>query len=716
MKQNKLRDYQAYLWLLLFAILAYWPMSFMMFSAKNDAIHYFLAMRYNTSEMVQHGIFPAWSPYINFGYPVHGDIQSGVWNPFVFLMSAVRHYDIYWLHTEIILINVLAGAGMFRLLRFLQLEQKTALVIAVAYMLNGYMTDAGQFLNWLYAGALLPFVVMFALKAFQTFRLRDAFGLGASFSLMLLCGYPADTILAGYLLLAWFIYSLLVYANRNGFTQSLKKHSGVGAFTLLCFLLISLPALISFLEFFPEVKRGAGVSLDLAQSNSLAPANLISVLYPWVTLKGDVFSGTDPLIRNCFMGLVTLSFFILFFLQRRKLEPWQKFFGWAALFFFIFSLGRHTPLRYLAYQFIPLMDSFRHPANAKLFFMFIAQVFAAVALNRYLSGETKDRGRLLAISYVLLSLSAIAFIIALVKSQALSMIGNIFQKGFSNFSDTIKMARDSLGSMDLLFMNSFFAVVILFATWLVVKKNLFRKYVLLLVFAEMFIAAQLMIPLTYVRNYKPAEVQRLLDEQPGGYPTPALNATVGQNSRDGMSTFEQIGCLNVYNKKIGRVDYIISPSNLANQEDLWNDDTLRNQILNYSFAFMADTLYAKKTGDKKIINETGPPAPGSSVNSDSVFISKFSPLNMSFRAKSERGGYFVVMQNNYRRWNALVDGKPAEIRTTDRAFIGIPLTPGEHVIELNYRHRDLVILAFISLLFAVAGTIYYYRTGKKRST
>ena len=47
------RKYQDYLFIIILALLAYWPVSFMLFSVKNDAINYFLAMRYNTSEAIQ---------------------------------------------------------------------------------------------------------------------------------------------------------------------------------------------------------------------------------------------------------------------------------------------------------------------------------------------------------------------------------------------------------------------------------------------------------------------------------------------------------------------------------------------------------------------------------------------------------------------------------------------------------------------------------------
>lgn len=707
MKERNLRDYQAYLLLILFAVLAYWPMSFMMFSAKNDAIHFFLAMRYNTSEMVQNGIFPAWSPYINLGYPVHGDIQSGVWNPFVFLMSAIRQYDIYWLHTEIILINVLAGIGMYRLLRFLELNKKTALVIGTAYMLNGYMTDAGQFLNWLYAGALLPFVVLFAFKAFRSFTFRDGFGLGASFSLLLLCGYPADTILAAYLLLAWFIFSLVRHRSKEGLPVSLKKHLRVGAIAFFSFLIICLPALISFLEFFPEVKRGAGVTLELAQSNSLAPANLVSLVFPWMTLKGQAFAGTDPLIRNCFIGLITLIFFILFFIQKRKWEPWQKFLAWCALFFFIFSLGKHTPLREWAYDIIPLMDSFRHPANAKLFYLFVAQVFAGLAIHRYLNDDGEDEKKIKAINYVMLSISALALLLALVKSQALKLIGEIIRSGGMDLSDKLKSDRDGLGTMDLLFLNALFALFILITAYILVKRRSLKKYLVPLVFVEMFIAAQLMLPLTYVRNFKPSQVQQLLDAQPRGYPIPDLSATIEENSSDGMSTFEQIGCLNVYNKKIGRVDYIITPSNLASQEDFWDKTAVRQPALKNPVLFLTDSI---NSGDNTwMVNATD-----TSTDKGTIVIHSFHPQEIRIITSSSKPRHLILMENYYHRWKASVDKSPVPVKKVNGTFMAVELAAGKNQVVLSYRTNDLEWMAVFSLIFFIVGVFFYFFKRKNK--
>src|SRR4051812_12743581 len=89
----KIENARYYLLICFIACVAYWPLTFHIFSLKNDALTYFLPYRYHVSEAVHHGYFPFWSPYIYTGLPLHADIQSGAWNPVVLLLSLVKQYD-----------------------------------------------------------------------------------------------------------------------------------------------------------------------------------------------------------------------------------------------------------------------------------------------------------------------------------------------------------------------------------------------------------------------------------------------------------------------------------------------------------------------------------------------------------------------------------------------------------------------------------------------
>ncbi|MBK8952148.1 MAG: hypothetical protein IPM85_07525 [Chitinophagaceae bacterium] len=101
------------------------------------------------------------------GYPVHGDVQSGVWNPIVILMSLIRKYDIYWLQIETIIAIIIAGISMYHLLTYLKINRKVVLLVSAAYMLNGFIADSGQFINWICALHFLPFCISIGITMFQ---------------------------------------------------------------------------------------------------------------------------------------------------------------------------------------------------------------------------------------------------------------------------------------------------------------------------------------------------------------------------------------------------------------------------------------------------------------------------------------------------------------------------------------------------------------------
>ena len=724
MKGPSFHTYKEFLFLFLFAILAYWPVSFMAFSAKGDAINYFLAMRYNTSEALQHGYFPYWTPYINMGYPIHGDIQSGVWNPLVFLMSLLRQYDVYWLHTEMILIIFIAGAGMFKLLRYFRFEKKTCLLIACAYMLNGYITDGGQFLNWLYAAAFLPWVFLYLLKCFTSFRVKDAFKLGIAHSLMFLCAYPADTILLSYIIVAFVIISFIREIRRDSWAVSLRKHLTVSFIASITIILTCLPAILSFMDFIPQINRGNGVPIEDAMVNSLAPANLVSVLMPWPTMRGAAFAATDPLIRNCYMGILALIFLIYYFLRRQKKDGVQKFLVGMFVVFLLFSFGPLGGLRYLSYYVLPLMDSFRHPANAKLFFLFAAQVLAAFAINQYILQDSFKKSHLKKITLGLLIIAGLAFIFSLFGNHIVPAISSLARGGGSSFGDLLKTIRDQLSFHDLLFLNSLFVLIILAISYWLIKKEKLQRYFLPLMCLELFITAQLMLPLTYVRKSSVTEVQSILDRQPKGYPLPDMHASLSTLAKDGELYFEKIGCLNPYNKKPSRTEYIITPSNLATQDAFWENVPLREKLMSYPLAYFADTIFhindtlsflTADTSMKAAITEGRFQPPVSRPDSASIVVTRFHPNGFDFEVYTGQPAFFVLMQNYYGYWRVTVNDQEGYLGKTNLSFMGVAVPAGKSTIRFTYKKTWLNNSAIFSVIFVLGGIIFFSINNKKRT-
>ena len=121
------KDSLAILFLFLLCALAYWPLAFHVLSLKNDALNYFLPVRFQVSEAIYNHQYPFWSPYFNLGYPLHGDMQSGVWNPFVQFLSLFGPYTLYKLQIETLLYIFLSGTGMYFLVRQLGVRWYPAL-------------------------------------------------------------------------------------------------------------------------------------------------------------------------------------------------------------------------------------------------------------------------------------------------------------------------------------------------------------------------------------------------------------------------------------------------------------------------------------------------------------------------------------------------------------------------------------------------------------
>ena len=245
-QENRIH-FRHYFLLLIICLLAYWPLTFGVFSVKNDAIHYFLPYRFHISEALHNGEGPFWSPYIYMGYPVQGDMQSGAWNPFVWLFSLFGRYNLTIFHFENLLYIFLGGVGMYKLTNRFCDHGKTALLTGVAYMLSGFMLS-GQLINWLASAAFIPFVIHYFLLLLQTGRLNAAVKGGISLYLLLTAGYPSFFIMTGYLLLILFAVSLwgnLLLLFYLGYPLLTRLLRGGPAGSLALFALLLLALLLS---------------------------------------------------------------------------------------------------------------------------------------------------------------------------------------------------------------------------------------------------------------------------------------------------------------------------------------------------------------------------------------------------------------------------------------------------------------------------------------
>ncbi|MDZ4794281.1 MAG: hypothetical protein SGI83_08405, partial [Bacteroidota bacterium] len=459
-------DYKNYLLLLVIALLAYWPISFGVFSVKNDAIHYFLPYRFQISETLRQGEWPFWNPYIYLGYPVQGDMQSGAWNPVVWIFSLIGRYDITLFHYENLLYIFLGGVGMYKLTNRLADHSHTALLIAASYMLSGFMLS-GQLINWLAAAAFIPFVLHYYLQTLRTAALSNAVKTGIALYFLFTAGYPSFMILMGYLLLILFLLTVLRRVRKSALkNSSWKRFTIQHLLIVLVFTGLALPAIVSFIDLLPYYQRGNGTSYTDAIINSFEWKHLLSFLFPSSIKANDIVTSTDVTCRNVYIGLFALIILAAFPppLTRRNI-----LLICLALFALLFSLGNATPIRKICYETMPLMNTFRHPSQTRLFFILAILLLAAPGLKKVLSGQLTavDTNKLKKITWATTALLMVAFIIALTQS---GIVGQLSGFRLSTLRTTAKNIFDSISTWDAIVLSCGLQVIFLVAFLFWLKK------------------------------------------------------------------------------------------------------------------------------------------------------------------------------------------------------------------------------------------------------
>ncbi|GIW07398.1 MAG: hypothetical protein KatS3mg060_2203 [Dehalococcoidia bacterium] len=104
-------------------------------------------------------------------------------------------------------------------------------------------------------------------------------------------------------------------------------------------------------------------------------------------------------------------------------------------------------------------------------------------------------------------------------------------------------------------------------------------------------------------------------------------------------------------------------------------------------------------GDDTIILTGRPPVPppeGPPAEARSLQILERRPGWYRIETASPQPGFLRVLESDYPGWTARVDGRPAPVVTADGVFLGVPLSAGQHRVELEYRPTSLFVGAGIS--------------------
>ena len=662
-----------YLTLFLVTLIAFWPISLNVFSLKNDALIYFLPYRYHISESIQNGMFPWWSPYIYTGLPIHGDIQSGVWNPVVMLISLFTSYNMTVLQWEMVFYLLIATVGVYKLVKEFNFKDITAQISAIMYVCCGFMTDSGSIVPWIISAAYLPFAFLYFFRLLNQPNLKTAIKLSIALSLLLTAGYPSFFIFSSYIMLAGFIVWLIINFKQQSKVKILLVYSfsAVVVVTIIC-----APALISWWEFLGYYDRGTGTDLNKALSNSFPPFSSISYLLPSTVSKDHKWLNTDLTARNASVGIFSIIFFVLSFLG--KYTRTQKFILFVIVFSFLFSLGGATPLREWCYRFLPFMNSFRHPASIRIFTSLGIILIAASILNQILTNSAFVYKRLLT-----LTITAIFILIGMVVYYFPKI--NLFHFRITGIN---KNLLDRLNFADLAVFQGLIQLLFLFGFLLLLRKQR-NKLLSLLIIINSVIFCWMALPFTFISQVKTRAINQDIATVPHGFPLPNLKTTVKTGFFSPPAIFDYRLLLN---KNISIQDHIITPTINTSYIDFLNDTELRQALHEYPLVYSSDSSMSSQV------------SPASAF----IRILGFSNNHISLKTSSPGNTTLNLFQQYHHGWEARIDKIVIPIFKSNIAFMGIHLPAGSHDVTFIFKPAQLIKIAMYLSAFIMLLILAYF--------
>ncbi|HUM98475.1 MAG TPA: YfhO family protein [Chitinophagaceae bacterium] len=705
--------------LLIICLLAYWPITFGIFSSKGDSLQYFLPTRYAISTAIQSGEFPFWSPWFYLGHPIYGDMQSGSWNPLVLFLSLFGKYNITTFHIEYLIYIFWGGIGMYRLAIYISKGQSAGLLIAASYILGGVMLS-GQVITWAASAAIIPHIFLSYLTTKRTGNFKPAIVTGIHLWLLLVCGYPSLFIFTCYILIGLFLISIWdqIRHSKEKKNVPIQKYLLSHFLILVTFLLLSLPTIISFIDFLPYYSRGNGVTFFESLANTFEPQHFLSFFFPSEIGAPLHYSETDMTSRNIYLGIYVLP---ILFAYKPTLHRRNLLLSILFVFSFLFSMGSFTPVRRIAYELFPLMNTFRHPAIIKTFGMLALLLLIVPGIDS-LENDLKNRNQITQFKkfklYSLI-LSGFFLISAIWSFSKTNLLKNIFLN-FQDGKDAIKNVIDKYTFMDAVFFNSLFQLILLtvFLYWIYSKKlntTTFKTIWIL----NLFIFAQLTLPITFVSSYSASQINSFIKKNGEKYSEKEQSLTLQENSADIENIYDRgefpLGSPNFYKKTVAISHVLYNPASFTSLDSFINNKTLYKFISSYPLIYFSDTVIKKKDTsttlfkNKKriIISDELQELPQPKLATAKLI--KLTSNSIVIETESDKDSYLSLTQNYYPYWIATIDGKENTIYKTNFTFMSTLVPAGKHLVKFNFFPINTIICIWISIgyIIILLGLIVY---------
>ena len=638
-------------------IVAYLPLSTFIFSLKNDAFTGYFPSKFYISEAVNNKSMPWWNPFINFGLPQYGDMNSGFWSPITWFVALLFKYNAYSFTIELLFYIFLSGIGMYQLCRSYRFTKTVSYIAGISYLCSGFMVAHLQHFNWISAAAFLPWCIWAYNQLINKFSLKNNVICAFIFYLFLSSAHPGMIIGFIYYFVAYAVF--FYFQKRNEDPESFRPKSFLrkNAWMLGLLLILSFGMIVGYADIIPFMTRGKKIESLSLIINPFSFQSIISFLFPLATVKGDAFFSTDISMRNAYFGLTLLLFFITGIRQNKS--NYQKFFLYTGLFFLILSLG--GVFKYVTCTILPLVGYVRLSGTFLIFTLFSFILFAAFALNNYII-EKKNfsdeyRKTFYALQLVMYTSLAAGIIgIAITQNSFIFHFSSILSA--PGLSGKLKMLVDHFSIFDALLIQAFIQL----GFWNAIKSNLKNrtyKELIKLVAIEMILATLLNIPFTGVGQKSLSDVDRTIKKSPDGLRIPYRVPIYSLYPTASDRYNKLVGDWSFYSKQIGVDTKAFYPVELNVSKTVFKD----------SLSCCCDKPYLFGTGDSCI---------------QEIKVNYYKGNFIDLTVYNNKTDTLVYQQNIYPHWICTVNSESRKPIAYKGVFNAVKLEPGKNYVKFSF--------------------------------
>ncbi|MGH9657587.1 MAG: hypothetical protein ACRD96_03525, partial [Bryobacteraceae bacterium] len=172
-------------------LLFYWRVLFApsVYAIPWDLRYYHLPLAEFMAASYRAGELPLWDPWTYCGFPYFANVTAQFFYPPTIVTVLLSNLEgggrlLYFLEVQLVAHVLLAGAGMYRLLRRLEAGPAAAILGATVYQLGPFFASQAQHIGAINAAAWLPLAFLAVVE-------RRIAMLAASLAMAILAGFPA---------------------------------------------------------------------------------------------------------------------------------------------------------------------------------------------------------------------------------------------------------------------------------------------------------------------------------------------------------------------------------------------------------------------------------------------------------------------------------------------------------------------------------------------